>query len=93
MGVSGASHDVKGRPHRQGYIRLASTSGTMHPNGGGLHGLLWALDSCGLRSLAEYEHHANGRDLKLNTLSLPLAASWHGWDEHIWCMFSNDFRS
>ncbi|MCP5120541.1 MAG: hypothetical protein GY953_57845, partial [bacterium] len=66
------------------------------PGGGGLHGLLWALNSLWITQFSP-ERSILRSDADLNVKSsfpVPLGrAHGMGWDgQHIWCMFSNDFR-
>lgn len=65
------------------------------PNGGGLHGLLWALDSLWVTQFRPNEIVQTDIDLNVKSrFPVPLGrAHGMGWDgEHLWCMFSNDFR-
>ena len=66
------------------------------PSGGGLHGLLWAKDSLWITQFQPFK--VVQADANLNTFhdfDLPLNRPHGlGWDgEHIWCMFSNDYRA
>jgi hypothetical protein len=66
------------------------------PNGGGLHGLLWTLDSLWITQFGPNKNITRSdADLKvLSSFPVPLGrAHGMGWDgKHLWCMFSNDFR-
>ena len=66
------------------------------PNGGGLHGLLWAKDSLWITQFGPNKIVQADADLNLfHDFDVPLnRAHGLGWDgEHIWCMFSNDYRA
>ncbi len=65
------------------------------PNGGGVHGLLWAKDALwitqfGPNKIVKADANLN----QFHDFDVPLSrAHGLGWDgEHIWCMFSNDYR-
>ncbi len=89
-------HDVKkgGR-----IVKLDAASGKhvsnyQTPDGGGLHGLLWARDSLWVTQFNPLK--VVQADHNLNTYSdfdLPLGRPHGlGWDgQYIWCMFSNDY--
>ncbi len=65
------------------------------PDGGGLHGLLWAQDSLWITQFRPNKIYQTDADLAVkSSFPTPLnRAHGMGWDgEHIWCMFSNDFR-
>jgi hypothetical protein len=65
------------------------------PNGGGLHGLLWALDSLWVTQFGPNKILQSDADLHIqHSFAVPLnRAHGMGWDgQHLWCMFSNDFR-
>lgn len=65
------------------------------PDGGGLHGLLWALDSLWVTQFRPNKIVRTDADLKeISRFPTPLnRAHGLGWDgEHVWCMFSNDYR-
>jgi sugar lactone lactonase YvrE len=65
------------------------------PNGGGLHGLLWALDSLWITQFGPNKILQADADLHIqHSFPAPLnRAHGMGWDgQHLWCMFSNDFR-
>ncbi len=66
------------------------------PNGGGVHGLVWALESLWITQFGPNKNITR-TDAELRFLSsfpVPLTrAHGLGWDgETLWCMFSNDFR-
>jgi hypothetical protein len=65
------------------------------PNGGGLHGLLWAQESLWVTQFRPNKILRADANLKVShEFSTPLnRAHGMGWDgDHLWCMFSNDFR-
>jgi len=65
------------------------------PNGGGVHGLLWALDSLWITQFTPNKILQAGADLRArHSFPVPLnRAHGMGWDgERLWCMFSNDYR-
>ena len=65
------------------------------PNGGGLHGLLWADGALWVTQFRPNKILRCDADLNVfSDFDVPLSrAHGLGWDEgHIWCMFSNDFR-
>ncbi len=66
------------------------------PNGGGVHGLLWAKNSLWITQFGPNKNITQtSADLKfLRSFPVPLErAHGLGWDgEHIWCMFSDDYR-
>lgn len=64
-------------------------------NGNGLHGLLWAEDSLWVTQFGPNKILRANADLHVHhEFDVPLGrAHGMGWDgEHLWCMFSNDFR-
>ena len=66
------------------------------PNGGGLHGLLWAKDSLWITQFRPNKIVQADADLNVyHDFDVPLnRAHGMGWDgQHIWCMFSNDYRA
>lgn len=79
--------DIKTGKHVKNYVT---------PNGGGLHGLLWTQDSLWITQFGENKNITRtDADLHFqHSFPVPLGrAHGMGWDgEHIWCMFSNDFR-
>ena len=66
------------------------------PNGGGVHGVLWAQDSLWITQFGPNKNVTQtDADLRVqHSFPVPLGrAHGLGWDgAHIWCMFSNDFR-
>ncbi len=65
------------------------------PDGGGLHGLAWTLDSLWVTQFKPNKIVRTDADLKeIDRFPTPLnRAHGLGWDgQHLWCMFSNDFR-
>ena len=65
------------------------------PNGGGLHGLLWAQDSLWITQFRPNKILQSDADLNVkHSFDVPLGrAHGMGWDgQHLWCMFSNDYR-
>ena len=66
------------------------------PSGGGVHGLLWAKDSLWITQFGPNKIVKADADLnQYHDFDVPLnRAHGLGWDgEHIWCMFSNDYRA
>ena len=65
------------------------------PNGGGLHGLLWAQDSVWITQFGPNAILRSDADINVSSsFPIPLERA-HGlaWDgKYVWCMFSNDFR-
>ena len=65
------------------------------PNGGGVHGLLWAKDSLWITQFGENQNITR-TDANLQFIS-SFPVPWNrshglGWDgSHIWCMFSNEY--
>ncbi len=65
------------------------------PDGGGLHGMLWAKDSLWITQFRPLKIVQADADLNTyHDFDLPLSRPHGlGWDDgHIWCMFSNDYR-
>ena len=65
------------------------------PNGGGLHGLLWAEDHLWVTQFRPNKILKADADLNVvHSFDVPLnRAHGMGWDgKTIWCMFSNDYR-
>lgn len=65
------------------------------PNGGGLHGLLWAEESLWITQFRPNKILRATPNLTVShEFDVPLnRAHGMGWDgEHLWCLFSNDFR-
>jgi len=66
------------------------------PNGGGVHGLLWLKDSLCITQFGPNKNvtqtDANLKFIRSFPVSLERAHGL-GWDgEHMWCMFSDDYR-
>ncbi len=105
MGANGPAHLRPRRPHdivRGGRIvKLDAKTGEhianyQTPTGGGLHGLLWAKNSLWITQFNPLKVVQADADLNLfHDFDLPLNRPHGlGWDgEHIWCMFSNDYRA
>lgn len=105
MGANGPAHLRPKRLHDVSkggrIVKLDAATGKhvrnyQTPNGGGLHGLLWAKDSLWVTQFGPEK--VVQADADLNTyhdfdlpLSRPHGLGWTG--EHIWCMFSNDYRA
>lgn len=104
MAANGPAHLRPRRPHDivQGgrIVKLDAKTGQhvtnyQTPNGGGLHGLLWAKDSLWITQFGPNKIVQADADLNIfHDFDVPLnRAHGLGWDgKHIWCMFSNDFR-
>ena len=78
--------DIKTGKHLQNYRT---------PNGGGLHGLLWSQDALWITQFHPNAIFQADADSNVkHSFPVPLnRAHGLGWDgEHLWCMFSNDFR-
>ncbi len=104
MGANGPAHMRPRRPHdvvKGGRIvKLDAKTGEhiinyQTPDGGGLHGMLWAKDALWITQFRPLK--IVQADAELNTFhdfDLPLSRPHGlGWDgENIWCMFSNDYR-
>ncbi len=105
MGANGPPILRPRRPHdiTQGgrIVKLDSKTGKhvvnyQTPTGGGLHGLLWAKDSLWITQFRPLKIVKADADLNtFHDFDLPLGRPHGmGWDgEHLWCMFSNDYRA
>ena len=104
MGANGPAFLRPRRPHdvtKGGRIVKLNAATGEHvsnyqtPDGGGVHGLLWAKDALWITQFQPLK--VVQADANLNTFhdfDLPLNRPHGlGWDgENIWCMFSNDYR-
>lgn len=105
MAANGPAHLRPRRPHdivKGGRIvKLDAETGEhvanyQTPNGGGVHGLLWAKDALWITQFGPNKIVKADAALNLfQDFDVPLnRAHGLGWDgEHIWCMFSNDYRA
>ncbi len=104
MAANGPASRRDPRPHdveRGGRIVKMDLKSGKHiknyttPNGGGLHGLLRAQDSLWVTQFSPNMILRADADLNVgHSFPVPLGRA-HGlaWDgQHVWCMFSNDFR-
>mgnify|MGYP001066684003 CR=1 len=105
MAANGAAHLRPSRPHDVAkggrIVKLDAKTGEhirnySTPNGGGVHGLVWCLDSLWITQFGPNKNITR-TDAELNFIhSFPVPFERaHGlaWDgESIWCMFSNDRR-
>ncbi len=105
MGANGPAHLRPRRPHdvvKGGRIvKLDAKTGEhiqnyQTPDGGGLHGLLWANHFLWVTQFRPLKIVKADADLNtFHDFELPLSRPHGlGWDDgNIWCMFSNDYRA
>lgn len=104
MGANGPAHLRPRRPHDVAkggrIVKLSAATGEhisnyQTPDGGGVHGLLWAKDALWITQFRPLKIVQADADLNtFHDIDLPLSRPHGlGWDgEGIWCMFSNDYR-
>lgn len=104
MGANGPAFLRPPRPHdvlKNGRIVKLNAKTGEHimnyqtPDGGGLHGMLWAKDSLWITQFRPLKVVQADADLNtFHDFDLPLNRPHGlGWDDgKIWCMFSNDYR-